>query len=490
MNRRGLLALSCLVLVTALVFGVLGVRSYLRVAVGYAAKVAGSAVFVAGRELDDVRREELRELDWVDVERRGHALVARAFGVSRRARWQPGLGVVLLPLADDDRDPPLDERGPSDRAQATGGRTPLPDGLTVDGDDVAPVDAAGSVEAGGPEDVGGPAEADGPVDAAPVRAVVDAVFAREAVAWERGDRRFRTRALLVLHEGRLVVERYAPGFGPDSVLPGWSMTKSVTNALVGILVRDGLLDLDRPAPVAVWSGAGRGPPAITPRHLLQMSSGLAFDETYTDPDADAVRMLFLEADTAGYAASRPVVAPPAAVFSYSSGTTNILSRLVGEAVGGGPRAVAQWMREQLFDPLEMSAARIEVDAAGTFVGSSFGHATARGWARFGQFYLDDGVSHGRRILPPGWVAFSVEPAPAATRGEYGAHFWLNRGGSGAGPPLASVPEDAFMARGFAGQLLAVIPSRRAVVLRLAADGLDAEVDRDGLLRDVLAALPD
>ena len=158
-----------------------------------------------------------------------------------------------------------------------------------------------------------------------------------------------------------------------------------------------------------------------------MSDGLRFSEHYGNPLGDVLWMLFGTADAAGFAAGKPLAAPPGTAWSYSSGTTNIIARALRHAVGGDDADYLLFPRRALFEPLGMTSAVMEPDAAGDFVGSSFMFATARDWARFGQLYLQDGVWDGRRILPEGWVAFSVTPAPAAPGGVYGAHFWLRLG---------------------------------------------------------------
>ena len=239
----------------------------------------------------------------------------------------------------------------------------------------------------------------------------------------------RTRAVVVVQDGRLVAERYGAGHGPESALPGWSMTKSVVNALAGVLVREGKLALDAPLRVPEWSAPDDPRRALTLRQLLQMSSGLAFTESYGNPLGDVIWMLFGTGDAAGFAARKPLAAPAGQRWSYSSGTTNIICRALRGAVGGTEVDYQLFPRRALFEPLGMTSAIIEPDAAGTFVGSSLMFATARDWARFGLLFLQDGTWAGRRILPEGWVAFSVTPAPAAPGGVYGAHFWLRLGGA-------------------------------------------------------------
>ena len=269
-----------------------------------------------------------------------------------------------------------------------------------------------------------------------------------------------TLAEVVVHGGEVVHETYGPDTGPDTTLISWSTGKSVTHALVGIAVREGLLDLDAPAPVPEWAGDDRQ--AITLRQLLHMTSGLRFVEDYVDDSiSHCIDMLFGagQADVAAYAAALPLDHPPDSVFNYSSGTTNIVSRIVGQAVGGGEAAMRAFMEAELFGPLGMTSADPRFDAAGTFIGSSFLYCTARDFARFGQLYLADGVWEGRRILPEGWVDFARTPAPAPVDEEfgYGAHWWLwDRHGF----------PGTFAAHGYEGQYIIVRPDRDLVVVRL------------------------
>lgn len=282
----------------------------------------------------------------------------------------------------------------------------------------------------------------------------------------------RTRAIVVVRHGQIVAERYAPQFGETTPFAGWSMTKAVAGALIGILIGEGRLSLGDRALLPEWQ-----PPdprsAIQLEDLLRMRSGLGFDETYRDLSSDVNEMLFNQPDMAGYAASRPLVATPGTQWSYSSGTTNILTLIVRNVVGDDDYAA--WPRRVLFDPIGMASAQMEADASGTFVGSSYMLATARDWARFGQLYLDDGVWAGRRVLPEGWVRFSTTPTPESPAGNWGAHWYLklNPDIGGGTAAAARIAADAFFTIGHEGQTLTVIPSLGLVVVRL---GLSIHID--------------
>ena len=296
----------------------------------------------------------------------------------------------------------------------------------------------------------------------------------------------QTRAVIVLHKGQIVAERYAPGFDQDTPLIGWSMTKSVTNTLIGMLVGDGVLDLDEPAPVPEWQTAEDPRRAITLRQLLQMSSGLDFQEIY-EPGSDATNMLFTVPSAAAYAASVPLAHEPGSFWSYSSGTTNILARIVRDSVGGTAEDVFHFVRTRLYKPLEIDSMVLEPDASGSPVGSSFSYATARDWARMGQFWLQEGLWNGEMLLPKEWIRWSTSPAPAALMGQYGAQFWLNAGVEGEHLALPDLPPSMYFAHGFNSQIVAVFPEQEAVIARLGFT-TDDSWDDNAFLAAILAAL--
>ena len=286
-------------------------------------------------------------------------------------------------------------------------------------------------------------------------------------------------AVVVLHNGALVAERYAPGYGPDTPLPGWSVTKSVVNALIGILVRQGRLSVEQRAAVPEWRNPKDPRHAITVDHLLQMRSGLAFAETHSGFDPVS-RMLYLERDMAAFAARARLRATPGTVWYYSGGNTLILSRIIRDLLGGHPRNVLQFVHKELFAPTGMHSPVLEFDAVGTPIGSTYLFASARDWARFGQLYLDNGVVNGRRILPDGWLRYSSTPTAGSN---YAAGFWTVQDDWG-------MPRDALLARGFLGQAVIIVPSERLILVRL-GEIFATEEDRGGLARllvDVIQAL--
>jgi hypothetical protein len=343
--------------------------------------------------------------------------------------------------------------------------------------------AASGARAGRSEDLSAGTPGPG-VDASKLRAAVDWAFAEPDAARLR-----RTRALLVLYDGRIIAEHYAPGFSAATPMPGWSMTKTTTAVLIGALVKSGKLSLEQKALLPEWRGAGDLRADITLDQLLRMTSGLHFTERYGDPGADVALMLFARADGAGYAIDKPLEAAPGSRWQYSSGTSNILSRVIRRAVGGTQQDYLDFPRRVLFDPVGMRSAIIEPDASGTFVTSSYMYATARDWARLGQLLLQEGEWGGSRILPPGWVKYMASLTPQSARKDFGAHLWVK-----VTPPFDSLlvpppklPPDAFHAVGYEGQFVSVIPSRRLVVVRLGLTRGDHVWDHEEFLARLLEA---
>ncbi len=464
MKRRAKtrLRVAAAILLPALIAG--GVAGYraVRVLGGHVAKVVCSAVFLSGREPGQVMGEELAQYGFMSthVDRETASVSASLFGLAgRQAIFRPGLGCTLV----------IGTTGAALRAQVPGLARPEPRvaGIWPDGD----VTRDGVWP--------------GNVDREKLDEAVDRAFQEAVPGMDR-----RTRAIVVLYDGEIIAERYAPGITRETRLAGWSMTKSVTGALVGILVGDGRLDLEQSAPVPEWSDSDDPRHAITLDQMLRMSSGLKFDEDYEDPFSDVLQMLYGEADPARYAARLTLVTTPGEAWSYSSGTTNIISRIIRDAVGGSLTDYLTFPRRALFDRIGMKSAVMEPSASGNLVGSSFMYATARDWARFGLLYLQDGVWAGERILPAGWVDYARTPTPGAPRGEYGAQWWLNAGAKEdpADRWFPDVPRDAYFCQGFEGQFVTVIPSRKLVIVRLGASVPFEAWDHNAFVAGVVAAV--
>lgn len=269
-----------------------------------------------------------------------------------------------------------------------------------------------------------------------------------------------TQALLIVQKGEMVLERYWTDHGPEQTFKSWSMGKSITHALIGILVRDGKIDIHAPADVPEWQGEGDPRGAITLDQLLHMSSGLRFVEEYVEGIPSDVReMLYFSGrpDTAAFAASFPPEHEPGSFWSYSSGTTNIICGIIRRVLGTDAKGFEAFMKKELFAPIGMTTPNPWFDDAGTFIGSSFCFASARDFARFGTLYMRDGVWDGRRILPEGWVDYARTPTPQPETHEglgYGAHWWLGLGGP-----------NSFSANGYQGQYTVLEPELDLILVR-------------------------
>lgn len=433
------------------------------VGAGYKAKILASAVFVSQRDPQCVVREDLShipELRWFThkIDRASGLVEVSLLGLIRgKAIYRKGLGCTIVGEASE-ADVRAQRHLPCEPEPRDPDAVAWPMGDLI-------VDHGPSVG----------------IDRERVAGVVEEAFAEPDPSRPR-----RTRAVVVVYDGQIIAERYAPGITGKTALAGWSMAKSVLNALVGILVGQGRLSVYGAAPVAEWQQPGDPRAAITLDQLLRMTSGLEFGEHYRRFPSDVNRSLFVDPDTAAFAASKPLVAHPGTRWSYSSGSTNIVSGIIRQALGGDQAEYFAFPRRTLFNPIGMRSAVLEPDAAGNFVASSFMYATARDWARFGLLYLQDGVWEGRRILPEGWVEYTRRPTRAAHR--YGALFWLNvpdARGKNAYSPL--LPSDLFMARGYAQQVVAIIPSRKLVVVRLGAT-YDGQWEAQRFLADLLEAM--
>jgi len=246
------------------------------------------------------------------------------------------------------------------------------------------------------------------------------------------------------------------------------MAKTVTGLLAGMMGKDGLLETEQPAPVALWKEDGDPRGDITLNHLLRMTTGLDFEEVYA-PFADATSMLYESRSMADFAANKPLSHEPGEHFYYSSGTTNILMKILMEESGGELQDIHNYIMDRMYRPLGMSTAVFEPDASGCPVGSSYMYASARDWARVGQFMLDDGVVDGRPLLPEGWVEYMTTPS-LPSRGTYGAQIWLNPD-----DPEKLLPEDRIFERlpvtmyymsGFDQQNVFIFPEHDLVIVRL------------------------
>jgi CubicO group peptidase (beta-lactamase class C family) len=288
-----------------------------------------------------------------------------------------------------------------------------------------------------------------------------------ALDWAMAQTEQNTRALLVVHGGKVVGERYASGFTRNTPQISWSMGKSITAALIGVLVERGHVKLDDPAPVAEWQSPNDPRRAIRIMDLLRMSSGLDFANLGLGrPDSwRAVNEHFLiyfdAVNVFDHAVNQPLEIPPNARFRYRNSDPLTLGKIVREMVEGLGEGYLTFPQRALFDRIGARTFVLETDAYGNFIMTGYDFGSAWDWARFGLLHLWDGMWQGDRVLPEGWVDFVRTPAPGDPQQGYGGLFWLNRGGA-----LRQVPDDAFWAAGFMGQRTMIVPSRDMVIVRL------------------------
>jgi len=298
-----------------------------------------------------------------------------------------------------------------------------------------------------------------------------------------------TRALLVLHDGTIVAERYGAGYDENTRFVSWSMAKTVTAVMIGMLVAEGKLRLDETPPIPNWQRPGDPRGEITLRQLLQMRSGLRHTETSDPPyEADTVKMLFLEGrdDMAAWAEAQPLEAEPGRQFEYSTPTTVILADIAARVLtpSNNPetrrKAVDEFLKARLFVPLGMTSMVPEYDAAGTLLGGSLIHGTARDWAKFGEFLRHGGSAEGVQLVPRGWVEFMTRPSPRTQ--DYGGQVWLNRPSGTEDRDVLFAgqgPASLFGLVGHLGQYVLVSPKQRLTVVRL---GKSDEAQRDPVVK--------
>ncbi len=453
--RRFVLRILVPMLLLAVGAALVYVYFALPIGTGYTAKYLCSSVFLIGRGETETLEQDIRPgnvlftLISSTVDRRNRTVTSRALGVfhERTAVYRPGLGCTLAIGTDV----------ATLRDQAAGFPTEL------DGDRNAPW----------------PKEERPALDEA-----LEYAFTEPDQGWRQ------TRAVVVVHRGRIVAERYAAGIGPDTPLLGWSMAKTVVGIVTGMMVEDGLLDRHQPVPLPVWRADGDPRGEITVNDMLQMSSGLDFSEVY-GPFADATDMLYGSRSMAEFAAAKRLRHTPGEVFQYSSGTTNILTKVLHDRAGGDTASMYRYLTERLYRPLGLTTAIFEPDASGVPVGSSYLYASARDWARIGLFMLNDGVIDGRRLLPEGWIEYMTSPAQDS-RGTYGAQVWLNAGDPETARPedriYEALPDTMYYMRGHDRQIVAVFPEQEIVVVRLGVTHREQVWDEETFLAMVLEGL--
>lgn len=417
---------------------------------GYAAKMACSCVFVANRSLADVVNDDLDmemiNLAKVEVDEMNQTVTASTFGFApSTAVYRNGLGCTLATDKVSVADLKKIENKPIKILPERPDTLPFPLGEIV-------ADSSKNL-----------------INQQVIEEAVQPFFNAKDSS--------KTKAIVIIKDGQLVFEKYADGIDKDTPLLSWSMAKSLTNALVGRMVMKGQLKVNDPVALPHWASDERS--KITLHHLLQMSSGLDWDERY-DGISDATNMLYVSDDFGDFASQVTVRNKPDEEWYYSSGTSNIISGYLRMQFADYQEYI-QFPRKELFNKIGATSAVFEPDASGTFVGSSYCFATARDWARFGMLFLQDGVWNGERILPEGWVEYSTTPA-INSAGIYGAHIWLNAGNS-----FPSAPSNMYHFSGFQDQFVFIFPTENMVVVRLGT-AMDEIFPADLFLKQVLSSL--
>ncbi|MBS3755731.1 MAG: serine hydrolase [Desulfobacterales bacterium] len=442
---RGSIYAVIIVFTIAFVCGVYYLYNALSIGTGYSAKYLCSQVFLSDRDPDYIVTEEINPTNPlfglvssnIDRKKKEVTAVGLGFLQDKTAIYRKGFGCTLA--IDRTREQLMQQVEGAAPSFKNSEEHLWPTGNMVDLRSLPPG-----------------------VDREKIEKALDYAFMKE-----NNGLPVRTQAVAVIYRGRLIAERYADNITPQTRLLGWSMTKSITGALVGFLVKDGKLDVAQPAPVEEWQQPDDPRSEITLDNLMRMNSGLAFEEKYA-PMKDATDMLYDSANMAAYAAAKPLANEPGEKWSYSSGTTNILMRIVREKTGGSLVDLHRYLQQRLFKPLHMDSAIIEPDASGNFVGSSYMFATARDWARIGQFFLQKGKWEGRQLLPEGWMQYCTTPTPGS-EGQYGAQIWLNPGTAENADIKRSyprLPDSMFYLSGFNLQRVAVFPENDLVIVRL------------------------
>ena len=415
---------------------------------GFSAKSVASGHFLDNRALETIQQgdNDIDKIDWAtneinDAER---FVTSKVYGFKeRKAIYREGLGATLI---NNDFDVSKPYNVP--KRNKINNNLPFPYGNLESKDTVF-----------------------SNIDYAKLNAVVANAFDK------KGQKDKRTRSVIVIYKDKIIAEKYADGFDINSRILGWSMTKSITGTMFGILQKQGKIDIMKPAPIAEWATDERS--KITTNDLLHMNSGLEWEEDY-GKISDVTKMLFIEEDMTKSQIHKPLVGKPNNTWNYSSGTTNLLSGILRKQFKTHQEYLDFWYTN-LLDKIGMHSSIIETDMAGNFVGSSYGWATTRDWAKFGLLYLHKGNWNGEQIFDESWAKYVSTPTNTSG-GQYGAQFWLNAGGR-----FPNAPKDMFYASGYQGQMVAIFPSNDLVIVRMGLKE-DPEFDFNGLLSGVVGSL--
>ena len=415
---------------------------------GFSAKSIASGHFIDNRSQEMIEKGD-NDIDMIDlaknnIEEAGKFAVASVYGLKeRKAIYREGLGATLI---NDDFDVSKPYLVP--KRTKLNNNLPFPYGNK---------EAKDTIFAN--------------VDYTKLNAAVANAFDT------KGQIKKRTRSLLVIYKDKIIAEKYDTGFDKNSKILGWSMTKSITSAMFGILEKQRKFDIDKPAPIKEWQNDNRK--LITTSDLLHMNSGLEWEEKY-DKICDATQMLFQAEDMTRVQLEKPAESKPNMRWNYSSGTTNLLSGILRKQFKTHQEYLDFWYTD-LIDKIGMNSMVVETDMAGNYVGSSYGWATTRDWSKFGLLYLHKGTWNGEQILDESWAKYTTTPTNTSN-GRYGGHFWLNASGH-----FPDVPREMYYCSGFQGQMVAIIPSLYLVIVRMGLKE-DPNFDFNGMLKGILGSL--
>ncbi len=446
---KKLLKVLLLLITIGAVYFYLTIYPKLDIVSGFSAKSVASHLFIAGRsqkqtEVEDNDVKSIR-LAKNKVNLKEKSVTSSAFGLKKRkAVYKEGLGAILLPHGKENEAITI----PTPNRNFKLNEKSFPYGDVKQKDTVF-----------------------GNIDYKKLEKTVLNAFDK------KGESKKRTRAVLVVYKDQIIAEHYKNGFDKNSILLGWSMTKSITSAVIGLLEKQGKVRLNQTHLFKEWEKDNRK--NISLKNLLNMNSGLAWDESY-DKISDVTKMLFLAEDMPSVQLHKKLVGKPNESWNYSSGTTNLLSAFIKKQFKTEQEYLDFWYRE-LIDKIGMHSMIIEPDFKGNLVGSSYGWATARDWAKFGLLYLHNGNWNGEQILNKSWVDFTKEPTNTSN-GRYGGHFWLNAGGI-----YPDVPRDLFSCNGYQGQRVFIIPSKNLVVVKFGlVEGKNFDVN--SFLREIVESI--
>ena len=445
---KKILKYSLLLIVLAIIYVVYTNYPRLNIISGYSAKNMSSSVFLAERTLEITDKQDnnfspinIAE-DKVNIEEKSATASVYGF-MKRKAIYKEGLGSILV-LDDFEEDTQFLV---PNRIKATS-NLPYPYGDAAQKDTVF-----------------------GNVNYNELQTAVSNAF-------DVNDEYIKkTRAVVVIYKDQIIAEKYAEGFDKNSKILGWSMTKSITSAVVGILEKQGRVDVNQTNLFPEWENDERS--KITLNNLLQMNSGLEWNEDYNTM-SDVTKMLFLAKDMTKSQKEKPLTGEPNNSWNYSSGTTNLVSGYIRNQFKTHQEYLDFWYAE-LIDKIGMSSMLIETDLSGNYVGSSYGWATPRDWAKFGLLYLHKGNWNGEQLLNEAWINYTATPTNGSN-GEYGAHFWLNAGGV-----YPNAPKDIFSCNGYQGQRVFIIPSKDMVIVRMGLTE-DSSFNFDTFLKGILASI--